>query len=106
MSTFETVDFVVCGLDDRGRPSGRFLKATEVAVLDERGKLLGRFRDAESLTDFLIHPPPGICGEVKLVATQTSSQPRSDLVGRYYCERQASWATATPNESSPAAVPR
>jgi hypothetical protein len=90
-SRAEEVDFVVCGLDDDGRPSQAFLQATEVALVNENGKELGRFKDAASLGRFLFK----VRGKVKLIALDTTGLPRLDLVGKYCCYEQGYWDSMT-----------
>jgi hypothetical protein len=79
------VDFVVRGLDDHGRPSAAMLQVAEVAVVDAQGQVLKRFRDAEALARFV----QAVRGSVRLLATETVGMPRTDLVGRYVCYKQA-----------------
>jgi hypothetical protein len=89
MKTDHLVDFVVSGLDEQGHASGCLLEAKEVVVLDDHGKARGTFRDAETLIHFLLDSEPSLRGEVKLVATKTSKEPRADLVGRFRCDARA-----------------
>lgn len=82
----KTVDFVVEGLDDQGGPSGSFLEVTEVQVLDGDGKEWGRFTRKEELWAVAKEFPYGF----RLVALKTVGEPRTDLVGEWRCDEQAS----------------
>lgn len=84
MDAAKVVEFVVHGIDDRGRPSRRLLEVAEAAVVDQRGQVVGRFRDADTLDRFLIRAR----GNVKLVAVETVGLPREDLSGKYLCLEQ------------------
>src|SRR5208282_4258304 len=65
------VEFVVEVLDAEGQPTSRFLQVTEVSVVDRDGREVGRYRDAQALTDALVHAR----GPVKLIATETVGHP-------------------------------
>jgi hypothetical protein len=85
------VDFVVAGLDDRGQPSGNFLKVAEVALVDRQGREIGRYRDANRLGLALMR----LRRRLRLVAVEIVGEPRARLRGRFCCDEQA-WADAFP----------
>lgn len=77
-------DFVVDGLDDQGKPSGRFLEVRRVALVDEQGKLIGEYGDPDAVLAVI----QGASGKLRLVAVETVGEPRTDLTGRFVCDEQ------------------